>query len=567
MTLITAGPSAPSSGLSPLDADQLRTARLLAMANRLHPLIIAFAAWAAGTSVPLAAGLSVVLVLAAELGARQPTPDGRLTLAVAMMAQPALLVGALAGHPWQIDAHMYFFAMLAALSALADSRAVIAAATVVAVHHLALNFALPALTYPGGSSLGRTVMHAVILVLEAAVLVYMIGNRLSLQAAALQEAEAARAAGETAKQVEAQAAANRTAMMAQLEAEFAAAVARGSAGDFSARIDTRFDDATLTRLAREVNDLFSKLDATLLALDGALGSLARGDLSARMQVEGEGRFRACREQTNETILALRTLVARIVETAADARGAAERIRDDSHGLSSRAASQAAAVEETAAVIEELSTTLNSNADLLHHAEGMVRDAGAKAAHGNASARDAVAAVGRIADSAARITEIIALIEGIAFQTNLLALNAAVEAARAGDAGRGFAVVASEVRTLSQRTSEAARTVSGLIHDSTAAVNDGVRLVQTTGTSLSDIAAAVEGLRETVERVAATGREQAAGVGEVSGALSRIDMSTQANATSAQDAAASAESLFQIVRRLEDIVAGFKTDTAARRRVA
>ena len=553
--------------LSPLDADRQRTARLLAMGNRLHPLIMALAAWGAGTSLPLAVGLSVLLVIAAEIGARQPGPEGRLTLALAMMAQPALLVGALAGHPWQVDAHMYFFAMLAALSALADSRAVIAAAGMVAVHHLALNFALPALIYPGGSSLGRTVMHAVILVLETVVLVYMIANRLRLQADAMQEAEAARAAGEKARQVEIQAAAGRAAMMDQLEAEFAAAVARGTQGDFTARITARFDDAAMTRLAGEVNTLFAQLDATLLALDGALGALSQGDLSAQMQVEGAGRFRACREQTNETIVALRGIVARIVEAAGDARGAADRIRDEAQGLSNRTGAQAAAVEETAAVLEELSATLRSNADLLHRAEGMVRDAGDKTAHGEASAHDAIAAVERIAESSARITEIIALIEGIAFQTNLLALNAAVEAARAGDAGRGFAVVASEVRTLSQRTSEAARTVTGLIRDSGAAVGDGVRLVQTTGTSLAAIAAAVEGLRETVHRVAATGREQAASIGEVSSALGQIDVSTQANAASAQDAAASADDLFHVVRRLEDIVAGFRTGTHATRRVA
>jgi methyl-accepting chemotaxis protein len=552
---------------SALENGRRRAAMLLAAVNRLHPVVAAIAAWAAGTGILLAAGLSLALVVAVELAARQPGPEGRLALAVAMMAQPAILVGALAGHAWQVDAHMYFFAMLAALSVLTDARAIVAAAAVVAVHHLALNFAVPALIFGGGPSLGRTVMHALILVMETAALVYMIAERQRLEAEAEQESAAAREAGLLARAADDRAAAMRAQTLALLEAQFSAAVERGTRGDFSARIEARFDEPAMTRLADGLNALFGRIDTMLLALDEALGALARGDLTARMQTGGEGRFRACRDRTNQTIDSLRAVVAQIVEAAADARGAADRIREESAALSSRAGAQAASVEETAAVLEQLSATLRSNGDQLARAEGMVRDAAEKTAHGEDAARAAVTAVARIEESSARINEIISLIEGIAFQTNLLALNAAVEAARAGDAGRGFAVVASEVRTLSQRTTDAARTVSGLVRDSGAAVSEGVRQVRTTGEALSDIAGAVAGLRETVHHVARTGREQATGIGEVSGSLTRIDAGTQANASTAEDAARSAVEMFEVVRRLDEIVAGFHGGAPARRRVA
>jgi methyl-accepting chemotaxis protein len=550
-----------AAGSAALTAAQARTAVLFARLNWAHPLLVGLIAAATGAPLWLSAGLSAALAVVASLSARIAGSGGRMALAAAVMAQPALIVGVLDGHPWQIDAHMYFFALLATLAALADWRAVLAGTAVVAVHHLSLNVLLPELVYPGGGSFVRTLVHAVVLLVEAAVLSLMCWQRVGLQLQAERRAEQAEAAREAARDADERAAAERAETMALLEREFSAAVARGVEGDFAARVTARFADPAMTRLAEGLNGLFARTDAVLAAMQAQLSAMAQGDLTGEMREGAAGRFRECRLRMNETLAALRALIGGIAAASAGARAAADRIRAGAHDQSESAARQAAAVEETAAALEEIAAAVRSNADLLARAE---RDAGGVAERtgkGEQAAVRTVEAVRRIENSSGRITEIIALIDGIAFQTNLLALNAAVEAARAGEAGRGFAVVATEVRTLSQRTAEAAASVADLIRESAESVGDGVRLVEQTRAALTEIAGSLSGLTAAVTQVGSAGREQSTGVAEISQAITRIDSATQQNAAVASDAAAAADDLSALVDRLDGMVAGFRIDGA------
>jgi methyl-accepting chemotaxis protein len=541
-----------------LAADQALAARQIGYWNWVHPPIAALAAWAAGASVPLAAGLALILCLAAEAALRLRGRDAFAALAVVVMAQPAVIVGALAGHPWQIDGHMYFFALLAVLSAMTCSRALLAGAALVAVHHLGFNFTLPALIYPDGASLSRTVLHAVVVVVETAALVAMIERRLKMRAEMQRAALDAQKSEEEAKAADLRAEQAREGMLATLGQEFEGMVRKGLDGAFDARISARFDDSVIASLADGLNRLYASVDAVLNALEAELSALAQGDLTAEMNEAQKGRFETLRGRMNETVASLRQLIGGVSRAAGEAHDAARRISADARAVSDQAGAQAAAVEETAAALQEISATVRSNAELLSDAELMARGAADKTRSGEDTARRSVQAVERIRESSDKITEIISMIEGIAFQTNLLALNAAVEAARAGEAGRGFAVVASEVRSLAQRTTEAAANVTDLVRQSASAVGDGVRMVEQTGGALGEIAAAVDGLIQTMAQIAEAGRSQAEGVVEIEAGISRINDAIQSNAESAQSAATSADDLSGMVQRLEAMVARFRT---------
>ncbi len=552
---------------SPLAAEQARTARWMTTATWAHAPALWLVGWMVGGPALMVALLSGALALLAEATLRLSAQGGRIALAVALIGQAALAVGVLAGHPWQVDAHMYFFALLAALSALADIRVILVAAAAVALHHLALNFALPALIYPGGANLGRTIMHAAILILETAALTTMIANRLRLQALAEREAVAAHSARDAAAVADERSAETRKAMMETLEAHFSRMAERGRVGDFSRRIDVSFDDPAMTRLASAMNAMFATVDGVLTELQARMTDLARGDLAHEMTTAREGRFEECRGRFNETVVGLRQLIGGISSAASGAREATGGIGADARNLSGQAGAQAAAIEETAAAMEEIAATVTANSARLTDAERLAREAAEKTRGGESAAARAVDAVSRIERSSQKITDIIALIDGIAFQTNLLALNAGVEAARAGEAGRGFAVVATEVRTLAQRTATAAADVGALIRDSADAVKDGVRMVEDTGGALTEIAGSVQGLISTVAEISRTSREQSIGVSDINAAISRIDAGTQAAAALAQRSALAATELEDLVGGLDALIARFDLGGERLRRTA
>ncbi len=552
-----------------LEPLQMRAMRVIAAYVWVHAPLIAGIAILTGKSPVLLTLVALGLAALSEIAVRYlPGNQSRPAVAIALAGQAALITAALSGHAWQIDSHMYFFAAVAILAAMVDYRALAAAVGVVAVHHLALNFLAPALVYPGGGDIVRTIMHAVILLVEAAALALAIRDRraaLGGSVAARGEAEASAKSAEDAlaeaQQADARASDARSQTLRTVEEEIGVMIDAGLAGSFGHRITTRFEDDVMNRLADRMNTLYASVDGVLDDLETRLGALATGDLSTTMDTALSGRFEELRASVNGTILALQDLTGEIKSTTAVSRETASAMAHDAHELSRRNESQAASVEETSATMEQLKLTIESNAAHLTKAVTRVEDLSQTANQGGRIVADAIDAVAKIEASSARITDIVNVIDSIAFQTNLLALNAAVEAARAGESGKGFAVVASEVRTLAQRASDAARDISELIAASSASVSTGVTLVRNTGDALSDITSQLETLTGTITEVGAAGQEEARSIAEIRTVIQSIDEITQSNAQLADRGASAARDVQTNLDALAALTGRFRQDIA------
>jgi methyl-accepting chemotaxis protein len=228
-------------------------------------------------------------------------------------------------------------------------------------------------------------------------------------------------------------------------------------------------------------------------------------------------------------------------------------------LARRTEQQAASLEETAAAVDEITVAVRSSSERAEQVNGVVRDAKKNADESAVVVGSAISAMGRIEDASRQISNIIGVIDEIAFQTNLLALNAGVEAARAGEAGKGFAVVAQEVRELAQRSANAAKEIKGLINRSAAEVASGSTHVQQTGEVLSRIGSQISTISEHVEKIAATSREQSGALQEVNGAVNRMDQMTQQNAAMVEEATAATQDLSLQTDALRDLLQQFRIE--------
>jgi methyl-accepting chemotaxis protein len=256
------------------------------------------------------------------------------------------------------------------------------------------------------------------------------------------------------------------------------------------------------------------------------------------------------------------VIGRIEESANTVATGAEEIAQGNTDLSQRTEEQASSLEETASSMEEMTSTVRQNADNARTANVLAQEAETKASSGGDIVSKAVASMAEINDSSKKISDIIGVIDEIAFQTNLLALNAAVEAARAGEQGRGFAVVAGEVRNLAQRSAAAAKEIKDLIRDSVTKVEDGTSLVNQSGEMLNEIVEAVRKVNQTIADISVASEEQSSGIEQVNKAVSQMDEMTQQNAALVEEASAAGESMSEQARAMKQLLSFFQLDQMA-----
>lgn len=287
------------------------------------------------------------------------------------------------------------------------------------------------------------------------------------------------------------------------------------------------------------------------------GNIAQGDLTQSILVEG-------RDETADLLHALGNMQDKLANVVADVRSNAEsvatasaQIAQGNSDLSTRTESQASALEETAASMEQLGSTVRQNADNARQANQLALTASKVAVQGGEVVAQVVDTMRGINASSRKIADIIGVIDGIAFQTNILALNAAVEAARAGEQGRGFAVVAAEVRSLAQRSADAAKEIKGLITASEQTVDQGTQLVDKAGATMAEVVSAIQRVTDIMGEISAASTEQSQGVAQVGEAVAQMDHATQQNAALVEESAAAAGSLNAQATQLVSAVAVFQ----------
>jgi methyl-accepting chemotaxis protein len=317
----------------------------------------------------------------------------------------------------------------------------------------------------------------------------------------------------------------------------------------------------VVKYATDVTDQVNNANAMKLAVDQvqeAAKAAVDGDLTQRISMAGKtGLLEILCGDINSLIEGMSDIVGQIKTAADEIFTGASEISNGNSDLSSRTEQQAANLEETASSMEELTSTVKLNADNAKQANVLAEQASTVAMQGGELIQQVVSTMNAINESSQKISDIIGVIDGIAFQTNILALNAAVEAARAGDQGRGFAVVASEVRTLAQRSANAAKDIKGLISDSVKKIENGNTLVGKSGDTMKEIVISIKRVNDIMAEIAAASAEQSKGIEEVSNAVSQMDEMTQQNAALVEEAAAAAESLQSEANQLTQRVAMFR----------
>ncbi|MFT4183529.1 MAG: methyl-accepting chemotaxis protein [Rhizobium sp.] len=356
--------------------------------------------------------------------------------------------------------------------------------------------------------------------------------------------------------------AEETAMRArsdELQTDMSHVVAAAAAGNFGQRINRDYDDANLNRFAGNINELLASVDTGVNEVRRVIASLAEGDLTQIMRGEFQGAFAELQQNVNTTFATLKDTMREVRETTGSINVNTSELGHASDDLSRRTEQQAAALEETSAALDEITAVVQNSTERAREASVMVTEAKEDAAHSGTVVRNAVDAMGRIEQASREISQIIGVIDEIAFQTNLLALNAGVEAARAGEAGKGFAVVAQEVRELAQRSATAAKDIKSLIGKSGDEVQVGVKLVRATGEALAAIEARVLKINDHIHSIATAAREQSTGLTEVNKAVNQMDEVTQRNAAMVEETSAATHRLSGEADGLVRLVARFRVD--------
>jgi len=484
-------------------------ARLVTIVEALVCTIIV--AWSLSAGEPII-GISAVLLVAAPIGfALQRRADGiaRLSIAVSLPLLGGLLLALARTTGWLIDMHMVFFAFLAVLVVMACWRVVVAATLTIALHHFLLNVTVPAYVFPEGGDLGRVLFHAVVVLVEAGVLIVLCRRFETL----VRGLTAARAAQEA---VDAERNAEREAVSAEQR-------------------------------------------VVLTALSNRLRALSSGDLASQLTTPFPGDYEAARTMLNQSCTELDQLVGAVAQTAVKVAHGAHELREASTNLASKTEEQSAAIESVTRTARTMVQDIETDANLWAATRSTAIEAKSDADDGSADIAGAAEAMTRIEASSAKIGEMIAFIDDIAFQTNLLALNAGVEAARAGESGKGFAVVAGEVRELAQRSAQSANAIKQLVANSKDEVAVVVARVQHLTNLLATLVARFSDIAGQVDRITSGSQATLDAVRQINAAMTMLDQAMQQNAAMAEQTSAAAVELLRGASDLDSQVAPFRHD--------
>lgn len=348
-----------------------------------------------------------------------------------------------------------------------------------------------------------------------------------------------------------------------IQEEMSSIISDALNGDLSRRINLENKKSFFKDLSKGINQLMNVFDQVITDTATALGSMAQGNLTQKIESDYEGSFGQLKNDVNTTIDKLTEVMSEISNSATSVLSSSQEIAQGNVDLSQRTEQQASSLEETASSMEEMTSTVRQNADNARQANQLASGTREQAEQGGKVVNQAVTAMTGITESSNKIAAIIGVIDEIAFQTNLLALNAAVEAARAGEQGRGFAVVASEVRNLAGRSATAAKEIKGLIEDSVVKVEQGSKLVDASGQTLDEIMTSVKKVSDIIAEIAAASLEQSDGIEQVNKAIAQMDEMTQQNAALVEEAAAASESMGEQAGNLNEMVGFFKTGNSVK----
>ncbi|MFT6659053.1 methyl-accepting chemotaxis protein [Maritalea sp.] len=360
--------------------------------------------------------------------------------------------------------------------------------------------------------------------------------------------------------------AERAEMMEELQQSFGIVVGAAAAGDFSQRVSEDIADDEMVKLSRSVNSLIDTVDRGIKETGEVLAALANTDLTKRMEGNFEGAFLQLKNDTNRVADRLTDVVGQLRTTSTALKNATSEILAGANDLSERTTRQAATIEETSAAMEQLADTVLQNAKEAESASDIADKVRTTAEEGGDVMRRANEAMERITDSSNKISNIIGMIDDIAFQTNLLALNASVEAARAGEAGKGFAVVAVEVRRLAQSAATASSDVKVLIEQSVTEVGGGTKLVAQASENLGIMLDAARANNELMVSIADKSKSQASSIEQINTAVREMDETTQHNAALVEETNAAIEQTESQALELDRIVDVFVTRDGGQRRL-